>query len=109
MDLIHPPSKGDIVEVLRSASADATRVLIVGGRQHMDKGNPTEVDAELWTTQLDGLVAYEPAEMVAVVEAGMRLTDLDRILKEGGQEWPADALRQVQEGLPRPRICAARL
>ena len=91
MDLIHPPSKGDVVEVLRSASADATRVLIVGGRQHMGKGNPTEVDAELWTTQLDGLVAYEPAEMVAVVGAGMRFADLDRILKDGGQEWPADA------------------
>jgi len=91
MDLIHPPSKGDVVEVLRSASADATRVLIVGGRRHMDKGNPTEVDAELWTTQLDGLVAYEPAEMVAVVGAGMRFADLDRILSDGGQEWPADA------------------
>lgn len=91
MDLIHPPSKGDVVEVLRSASADAKRVLIVGGRQHMDKGNPSEVDAELWTTQLDGLVTYEPAEMVAVVGAGMRFADLDRILGEGGQEWPADA------------------
>jgi glycolate oxidase FAD binding subunit len=91
MDLIHPPSKGDVVEVLRSASADAQRVLIVGGRQHMDKGNPSEIDAELWTTQLDALVSYEPAEMVAVVEAGMRFADLDRILSAGDQEWPADA------------------
>lgn len=91
MDLIHPPSKGDVVDALRSASADGSRILIVGGRKHIDKGNPCEIDAELWTTQLDQLIAYEPAEMVAVVEAGMRFADLERILAEGDQEWPADA------------------
>jgi glycolate oxidase FAD binding subunit len=66
-------------------------LLVVGGRRHLDKGNPSEVDAELWTTQLDRLVAYEPAEMIAVVEAGMRVGELDRILADGGQEWPSDA------------------
>jgi len=91
MDLTHPPSKGDVVDALRSASADRTRVLIVGGRQHIDKGNPSDIDAELWMTQLDRLISYEPAEMVAVVEAGMRFADLERILAEGDQEWSADA------------------
>lgn len=66
-------------------------MLVVGGRQHLDKGNPSDVDAELWTTQLDALVAYEPAEMIAVVEAGMRIGTLRRLLADGGQEWPADA------------------
>ena len=91
MDLIHPSSKADVVEAVRDANATARRLLVVGGRRHLDKGNPSEVDAELWTTQLDRLVAYEPAEMIAVVEAGMRVGELDRILAEGGQEWPSDA------------------
>ena len=91
MDLIHPPSKADLVEAVREANATASRVLIVGGRRHIDKGNPVEVDAELWTTQLDRLVAYEPAEMIVVAEAGMRVRDLNRTLAEGGQEWPSDA------------------
>ena len=69
----------------------APRLLVVGGRTHMDRGNPTEVDAELWTTMLDEVVAYEPAEMLAVVEAGMRVGDLQAVLAEGGQEWPVDA------------------
>src|SRR6478736_6762920 len=56
VDLIHPHSKRDVVDALRTASAAETRVLIVGGRQHIDKGNPSEVDAELWTTLLDGRV-----------------------------------------------------
>ena len=91
MDLIHPRTKPDVVEAIRRANANGTRLLVVGGRRHVDKGNPSQVDAELWTTQLDRLVAYEPAEMIAVVEAGMRLGELRSRLAEGGQEWPADA------------------
>jgi glycolate oxidase FAD binding subunit len=91
VDLIHPPSKADLVEDVRRTNAEGRRLLVVGGRRHVDKGEPVEVDAELWTTQLDGLVAYEPAEMIAVVEAGMRVGDLRRRLAEGGQEWPCDA------------------
>lgn len=91
MDLIHPSTKADVAEALRRANEDHTRLLVVGGRRHIDKGNPTEVDAELWMTQLDRLVAYEPAEMIAVVEAGMRVGELARILREGNQEWPVDA------------------
>ncbi len=49
----------------------------------MDRGNPSEVDAELWTTMLDEVVAYEPAEMLAVVEAGMRVGDLQAVLGRG--------------------------
>jgi FAD/FMN-containing dehydrogenase len=55
------------------------------------KGNPSEVDAELWTTQLDRVVAYEPAEMIAVVEGGIRVGELERLLAEHEQEWPSDA------------------
>ena len=91
MDLIHPTSRTDVVEAVRDANAVGRRLLVVGGRRHLDKGNPVEVDAELWTTQLDRVVAYEPAEMIAVVEAGMRVGELDRVLAGGGQEWPSDA------------------
>ncbi|MFN8233728.1 MAG: FAD-binding protein [Actinomycetota bacterium] len=91
MELLHPHGKRDVAEALRTASADGTRVLLAGGRTHLAKGEPSEVDAELWTTMLDELVEYDPAEMLAVVEAGMRVGDLGARLAEGGQEWPVDA------------------
>ena len=91
MDLIHPHTKAAVADALREASAGGTRVLPVGGRRHMDRGNPTEVDAELWTTMLDQVVAYDPAEMLVVVEAGMRVGDLAALLAEHQQEWPVDA------------------
>jgi glycolate oxidase FAD binding subunit len=98
VELIHPGSKADVAEALAAASARGTRVLIVGGRQHMDRGNPAEVDAELWTTQLDRVVAYEPAEMIAVVEAGIRVGALADLLGDNGQEWPVDAPPEATVG-----------
>jgi glycolate oxidase FAD binding subunit len=95
---IHPSSKADVVGALREASAAGRRVLPVGGRRHMDRGNPADVDAELWMTQLDRVVAYDRAEMLAVVEAGIRVGELQRMLAGGGQEWPVDAPAQATVG-----------
>ena len=91
MDLIEPGSREEVREALREASERGKRVSIVGGRTHLDKGNATAVEIELATSELDRVIAYDPAEMLAVVEAGMRIGDLRRLLAEGGQEWPADA------------------
>lgn len=91
MDLIHPHTTEEIAAALTTASSDAARVLLVGGRTQIDRGNAAEVDAELWTTLLDRVVAYDPAEMMVVVEAGVRLRDLRPLLAEHGQEWPVDA------------------
>jgi glycolate oxidase FAD binding subunit len=91
VDLIHPGNAADVADALRHASGSGTRMLIVGGRRHIDRGNPCEVDAEMWTTQLDLLESYMPAEMIAVVGAGMRVGELQAALAEGGQEWPVDA------------------
>ncbi len=98
MDLIHPASTAELVEAVRDANDRLIRLLVVGGRRHIDKGNPSDVDAELWTTQLDRLVAYHPSEMIAVVEAGMRIGALNRLLADGGQEWPSDAPEDATVG-----------
>jgi glycolate oxidase FAD binding subunit len=98
VDLIHPSSTAELVDAVRDANDRLIRLLVVGGRRHIDKGNPSDVDAELWTTQLDRLVAYHPSEMIAVVEAGMRIGDLNRLLAEGGQEWPSDAHEEATVG-----------
>jgi len=98
VELIHAASKADVVDAIREAGSGGRRVLVVGGRRHIDKGNRTDVDAELWTTQLDRVVSYEPAEMVAVVEAGLRVGELARLLADGGQEWPVDAPAEATVG-----------
>jgi glycolate oxidase FAD binding subunit len=91
MDLIDPSSRFEVSDALRDASERGVRVGIVGGRTHVDKGNPSTVDVELSTAGLHRVIAYDPEEMLAVVEAGMRVGELRRALAEGGQEWPTDA------------------
>jgi glycolate oxidase FAD binding subunit len=91
VDLIEPASKGEVSEALRAASERGTRVSVTGGRTHADKGNPCEVDMELATSRLDRVIAYDPADMLAVVEAGMRVGELRAVLAEAGQEWPSGA------------------
>jgi glycolate oxidase FAD binding subunit len=98
VDLIHPHTKHDLADAVREAATQRSRLLVVGGRTHMDRGNPCDVDAELWTTMMDEVVAYEPAEMLAVVEAGMRVGELQTVLAEGGQEWPVDAPHDATVG-----------
>ena len=68
MDLIHPASKTELASALRVAGDEGRSVRLVGGRTHMDRTAPREVDAELWTTLLDDRVAYDPAEMLCVVD-----------------------------------------
>jgi glycolate oxidase FAD binding subunit len=91
VDLIAPTSKGGVGDALRSASDRRARVAIVGGRTHADKGNACEVDEELAMTGLDRVIAYDPEEMLAVVESGIGVGALRQVLAEGGQEWPSDA------------------
>jgi len=98
VDLIHPHSKHDVADAVRDAAAEGTRLLVVGGRTHMDRGNRVEVDAELWTTMMGDVAAYEPAEMLAVVEAGMRVGEFQAVLAQGGQEWPVDAPHDATVG-----------
>jgi glycolate oxidase FAD binding subunit len=98
VDLIEPITKAQVVAQICDAAARGRRLLPVGGRTHLDRGEPAEVDAELSTTKLDRLVSYEPAEMIAVVEAGMRVGELTRLLAEAGQEWPVDAPHQATVG-----------
>ena len=98
MDLIEPITKAQVVGEIVDAAAHGRRLLPVGGRTHLDRGEPTEVDAELSTTNLDRLVSYEPAEMIAVAEAGMRVGELSQTLARAGQEWAVDAPPQATVG-----------
>lgn len=91
MDALHPHTKVNVAEMLAALSVSRTPVQIVGGRQDIGRALARAAAVELWTTQLDRVIAYDPAEMLAVVEAGMRIHELDALLADGGQEWPVDA------------------
>ena len=98
MDLIEPRAKREVGDALRDSSERHARIAIVGGRTHADKGNACEVDLEVSTARLDRVIAYDPEEMLAVVEAGIRVGELRRVLGERGQEWISDAPEDATVG-----------
>jgi len=91
VDALTPGSTAELVDVLRVASSEGRRLLPVGGRTQLDRGNPTEVDAEVSVRRLSRVLSYDPAELVATVEAGITCGELDAILAKHDQEWPVNA------------------
>ena len=83
---------------MRHASAKGTSVLPVGGRQHLVRGGAVIADVELSTLHLNGVIEYEPAEMIALIQAGVRVGDLQALLAGSGQEWPVDAPGEATVG-----------
>lgn len=81
-----PTTAQELADTLRQANEQGFAVAPRGGGTQMELGNrPSRLDLVLETTGLNRLVEYEPADLTVTVEAGMRLADLQDLLKEQGQ------------------------
>lgn len=89
--VVVPSSVDDVPAVLAAAARAGAAVIPWGGGTHMALGNPPETyDLALDLRGLDAVVEYEPADLTVSVEAGMRLSELQRRLAEHGQWLPLD-------------------
>ncbi len=92
--MVQASSAADVAMVIGEAARSGSRVLAVGGGTH---GGTAGTGAVLGLgVSLSGLVrsvaAYDPAELVATVDAGLSVEELDTALAEHGQEWCADVV-----------------
>lgn len=62
-----------------------SRVRIVGGGTRLGLGYPFTPDVTLSTSGLDRIVAWEPDDLTVVVEAGVRVEELEKTLADKGQ------------------------
>jgi glycolate oxidase FAD binding subunit len=90
-----PSNEAELVEQINAAISTATPVFAHGGRTKNNMGPwPSAVDAPqgiaLSMESINGIIDYEPADMVVTVSAGMRLTELQRILGKHRQWLPVD-------------------
>ncbi len=74
----------NIVEQVRQAAAAGTALAIRGGGSKAFLRPPLQ-GAALETGLLQGIVAYEPSELVVTVRAGTPLAELEKLLAEHGQ------------------------
>lgn len=86
-----PRDEDDVARVLALAWEAGLGVIPWGGGAHQCVGRaPTRYHVALDLRRLDRIVAYEPADMTATVQAGITLPVLQRRLAEAGQSWPLD-------------------
>lgn len=88
-------SPGDIEQmaaVLRLAHREDLAVVPWGGGTTMAMGYPPErLDIVLSLQRLTRILAHEPADLTAIVQAGITMGDLRRQLGSRGQWWPIEA------------------
>jgi glycolate oxidase FAD binding subunit len=76
-----------ITDRIRAARADRTPLRIRGGGSKDFYGLSLQGEV-VDTTTLDGVISYEPSELVVTVGAGTPLADLEALLAEQGQCLP---------------------
>ncbi|HET8569067.1 MAG TPA: FAD-binding oxidoreductase [Candidatus Limnocylindria bacterium] len=82
----------DVVEAVRAANAAGEAIVPFGGGTRAEIGDPPErYDVALDLRDLRGIVAHEPADLVATVRAGTTLAELADLLRPRGQRWPVEA------------------
>ncbi|MBE7638599.1 FAD-binding protein [Sneathiella sp. P13V-1] len=86
MEKVRVSEDSQIRELLDWAIADKKVINVTGGGTKLELGRPTEVDAELSMSDLNGVLLYEPAELVMKAKAGTRLVEIQKTLKDAGQQ-----------------------
>ena len=88
---VAPGSIAEVCEVMKLASSERWKVVPAGASTWVDAGNSMErVDLVVSTQRLNRIIEHEPADLVAITEAGTTLDDLNLRLSENGQWLPLD-------------------
>ncbi|HYB42964.1 MAG TPA: FAD-binding oxidoreductase, partial [Candidatus Methylomirabilis sp.] len=91
--VVWPGSAEEVSRVLALATAERLAVTPRGSGSSLPAGNPPRrLDLVLDLTRLDAIVEHVPADMVATVEAGVRLEALARRLAASGQRLTLDPI-----------------
>jgi glycolate oxidase FAD binding subunit len=89
--VVFPEDASEVSRVLRLAWEESLGVVPWGGGSHQSVGyRPSRYDLALDLRRLNQVLEYEPADMTATAQAGIRLVDLQRRLEAGRQFLPLD-------------------
>ncbi len=88
-----PSSLPQLSELMRRAAQSGWAVVPAGQGSWLTAGRPLRrFDLVVTTRRLNGTVDHQPDDLLATVEAGTSLADLNARLAEAGQWWPLDPL-----------------
>ena len=85
MSLLQPSDAKQIAEMIAWVVAEGDSLEIVGGGTKRALGRPMKTDHVLDVSSLNGIVAYEPAELVLTARPGEPLASINAALAENRQ------------------------
>ena len=88
--VVAPVNVDEISEILKLTAGKGWTVLPAGGFTWTRELYPSHNGIIIKTTRLNRIIEHEPADLIAIAEAGVRLTDFNRALSENGQWLPLD-------------------
>lgn len=90
-EVLSPASEAELSELLASASSRGKAVLPFGAGTKLGWGSPLRrVDLALSTSAMGRVVEYDPADLTIAVQAGMKFSRLQELLKSNRQFLPFD-------------------
>jgi glycolate oxidase subunit GlcD len=88
---VAPASAEEACEVLRLAASEGWTVVPSGAGTWIDVGNPLQrADVIVSTKRMQRIIEHEPADLIAIAEAGVTLDALNAELGKAGQWLPLD-------------------
>ena len=87
---VFPTSTEQVSEILKLAAREQWRVLPSGSATWINAETKSVANLIINTSQLDQIVEHEPADLIAIAQAGVKLSDFNEKLRENGQWLPLD-------------------
>ena len=84
---VYPESTAELAEILKEAAAARWTVTATGGMTLLGKPSSNLI---VNTNRLNRIIEHEPADLIAVAQAGVKLTKFNQVLCENGQWLPLD-------------------
>lgn len=96
---IAPGSIAEVCEVMKLAASERWAVVPAGAMTWLDAGQPLQrANLVVSTQRLNRIIEHEPADLVAITEAGVTLKDFHGALARKGQWLPIDPPDDVDRG-----------
>jgi glycolate oxidase subunit GlcD len=86
--VVYPESTEELSEIMKRAAAERWTVGAAGGMALLIRDLSTDIIVN--TSRLDRIIEHEPADLIAIAQAGVTLRDFNEKLAENGQWLPLD-------------------
>ena len=89
--IVSPGSIDEVCEVMKLAASEGWKVVPAGAMTWLDAGEPLhQTNIVISTRKLNRILEHEPADLVAIAQAGVALSDFNAALAQSGQWLPID-------------------